>query len=310
MSRLLLFDSHCVKCSSAAADIERRTDGRVTPHSLRDPAIRRSLDAAVPGWRNRPMLVDLDETGRIVHAYAGPRFVAKLVSTAGIRGTIRVLRSITDGATQPPSDQSGLSRRSAIARAAGVVGGVLIGTSFLGADALADSSEPRILATTDPALAKLKANAAINDAEQTFGAAGWSDVIASDGVYVVTHAASPDVYTAVAQTGAAAVSFRVSPGSSAKPWQVDWMSTSGTAWATSTATGTVVSRSAAATPDVLDSTWYERFSVCIALCPIQSIAATCQKCGNSGNPKSFNCISCAAKLGGNAIKCAISASKG
>jgi hypothetical protein len=320
VSRLLLFDSHCVKCSSAAEEITRLTGGRVTPQSLRDPAIRRSLDRDVPGWRARPMLVDVDETGRIVRAYSGPRFVATLVSTAGIRGTIRVLRNITDGATQRPGDPGELTRRGAIARATGVVGGVLVGTSVLGADALAASSEPRTLGAAHPALRRLSSSAAIREAEKTFGAADWRNVIAGDGVYVVTHATSPDVYTAVAQAGAAAVSFRVSPGSRTEPWKVDWVSTSGVEWVTSTAAGTIAHRGTgrvhrapgrvAIVPDVSYPAWLERFQVCLGRCPIPSIVAICRKCADTGNPHTFSCISCGARLGYNGIKCAIWAAWG
>lgn len=46
--RYLLFDGECAVCTSLARNIERETNGWLVAHSLRDPAIQRTLARARP----------------------------------------------------------------------------------------------------------------------------------------------------------------------------------------------------------------------------------------------------------------------
>jgi predicted DCC family thiol-disulfide oxidoreductase YuxK len=88
--RYLLFDSGCSVCTRLAEDIERASDGWLAARSLRDPDVKTLLDAAQPGWRWEPTLLEVTD-GR-PRVFTGIAMRARMALGLGPRRAWRVLQ--------------------------------------------------------------------------------------------------------------------------------------------------------------------------------------------------------------------------
>jgi hypothetical protein len=90
--RYLLFDSGCSVCTRLAEDIEQASDGWLMARSLRDPDVKTLLDAARPGWRWEPTLLEVTD-GR-PRVFTGIAMRARMALGLGPRRAWRVVRLV------------------------------------------------------------------------------------------------------------------------------------------------------------------------------------------------------------------------
>jgi hypothetical protein len=140
--RYLLFDSGCSVCTRLAEDIERASDGWLMARSLRDPEVKTLLDAAQPGWRWEPTLLEVTD-GR-PRVFTGIAMRLKLLHGVGVKRAWRILGLITNevsriAETQPINSQ----RRLFMKRTGFLLAGVVLSSRFLPTTVHAQREDPR-----------------------------------------------------------------------------------------------------------------------------------------------------------------------
>jgi hypothetical protein len=109
MSRYLLFDSNCERCTKLAHEIERETDGWLTSRSLSDCRMQNLLQRTASTWQWRPTLLEVDDDR--IQTFTGLRLGLRLLTGLGPRRTWRVARLAWEGgaleSTLPPSLHEG-----------------------------------------------------------------------------------------------------------------------------------------------------------------------------------------------------------
>jgi len=313
MSRILLVDSRCPRCSRAGRRLAEASSGEIELGSLHDPEMRELLDRERPGWRLRPMLLSQD--GGRVRLRSGLAMGVALARSIGVRETLDVLRSLSvERARSEPS--AGVSRRTMLVRSGAALTGLLLG-SRAGLAAASQNTAPSAMRVTDVAvLQRLQANRDVANAARSFGPVNWADVLevpAGDGraacssvlaTYVLAHTDAPGTFTALAANEATALSYRISASGAER--SIEWMSTSADPWAKSVmgANGRVATTAAQtdeSTPDVSKAFIY-CFTACIGACVSTGCAESCFFCATTLGFAS--CAKCAACAGPSAIACA------
>ncbi len=132
--RYLLFDSGCSVCTRLAEDIERTSDGWLAARSLRDPDVKALLDAARPGWRWEPTLLEV--TDGHPRVFTGVAMRARMALGLGPRRAWHIMQILTDAvmSVAPETPRRAFLRRSVIALA-----GTLLGSSLITSTAKAAS---------------------------------------------------------------------------------------------------------------------------------------------------------------------------
>lgn len=123
MERYLLFDSGCMRCTELARQIEHATQGWLKARSLRDPTMQTLLNAARPGWRWEPTLVEIADGH--VQAFTGLHMRARLAVKLGPRRALRVIQFVQRALS--PQENIGQERRSFLKRGAILAGLLIVG---------------------------------------------------------------------------------------------------------------------------------------------------------------------------------------
>ena len=132
--RYLLFDSGCSVCTRLADDIERASDGWLAARSLRDPDVQTLFDAARPGWRWAPTLLEIEDGQPRV--FTGMQMRARMALGLGPRRAWRIMQILT-GSVTPVAPET--PRRAFLRRSVVTLVGTLLGPSLITSTAKAAS---------------------------------------------------------------------------------------------------------------------------------------------------------------------------
>ena len=180
----LLFDAGCAACSDAANQIEAIAGDTVRTTSMLTTDSQRILDELRPGWRDEPHVLVVNEDG--VHALSGLAMKVHLARRLGPTRGLRLARVAFKAhvrRSRGVDDQSGVSRRDVVSKAALALGAVpLLGAGVAGASAQSGASTKRAikrlgtLRSDDPVLTALRQDTEIVAAASVFGPVLWDRV--------------------------------------------------------------------------------------------------------------------------------------
>jgi hypothetical protein len=222
----LLFESGCLTCTHIAETVGEMSGGALVARGLHEPEVKDLLDANVPGWRPRPMLVRFLDGGE-VRVHSGASMVAVLAKTLGPRRSVALTRLLGESEAAP---EEGISRRAALLRGGSLVGAIALGSAAIASPALGSrraggAAGSRAFAGPDQAtVAKLRGSPVVKTAIGHLGPVDWSQTAAEGDVFVLRHKTAPKpasaAYTATDGKGVALSFVFIEKGKSAL---IEWM---------------------------------------------------------------------------------------
>lgn len=183
MERFLLFDAGCVLCSQLAHSIERESNGWLSVHSLREPAMQSLLDRANVPQQWKPTLIEVD--GKDIRVFTGLRLELQLLIGLGPQKAWRIAQMAYEINSSLRSNKIDVGRRSFFTRSGAVLAGIALGlglgNSVFNQNAHAESlsAEAHTFTSINPSdavIGQLRQMGVVQRANAHFGVPNWQEV--------------------------------------------------------------------------------------------------------------------------------------